>query len=80
MKVRLALLAFCVIAMFALVGCKTSGSSSGSAGSSYSSSNDAGEVGDAPINAMHNPEPATIALLGGGLAAFAFFKRRKRKK
>jgi|GEM_PF-3858014 len=95
MKPKLTLLALSFIAMFALAGCKTPGSGSDSAGSSYggnssavvssysstSTTGGAGDVsGDTPGDVPINPEPATVALLGGGLMAFAFLKRKKRKK
>ena len=66
--------------MLVLTGCKGSGGAAGFAGSIFAggSSIIGGEsVGDSGVG--HTPEPATVALLGGGLAAYAFLKRKKKK-
>ena len=36
--------------------------------------------GEAAIVALHNPEPASMLLMGSGAVAMAFMKRRKNSK
>lgn len=86
MKYKLAIWTTCLIATIFLAGCK--GSGSGSAGISggdgiyiASLSDDGSSVDDGsndgnPI--AHNPEPATLALLGSGLFAYAFLRKKKK--
>ena len=85
MKLRIMMLVFAVmIAAFTLTGCKINGSGGG--GSSYSGAAGGSVAGDATGGAdgggaiPHNPEPATMALVGLGAAAFAIHNRRKNKK
>jgi len=89
MKVsNLLLLMVCAVALFALTGCLGGGggsSSTGSGGSgsgngstyagSFSSSGGSATGG----SAVHNPEPATLALFGSGLIAYALSRRKKKK-
>lgn len=60
-----------------------SGSDSGSGGPLFLASltgdttGDVTEGGSDAIKTVHNPEPMSMALFGGGLAGLAFLKRRK---
>lgn len=96
MKLRLAALATCIVALALLAGCKQSGSA-GNAGKPETyvdsdtgsiivspSGGDAqgsgdGGFGNPMTGIMHTPEPATIALLGGGILAYALLRIKKRK-
>ncbi len=92
MMTKVGVIGICLIALVLLAGCKI-GSDSGS--SSFSSSSGSSsvdgsldilesspEAGDdsIPSSTAHHPEPITLALFGSGAAAFAFLKRKKRKK
>lgn len=92
MKDKLLILPICLIAMVLLLaGCRggESGSSflgfgdglvgDGLAGGLAGGSDNAGNLGNAGSGSTETPEPATMALLGSGLFAYALF-RRKRKK
>jgi len=73
---KVILLVGCVLASIALSGCLGGGGGGGSSSSGggvtvASLPDDGGDLG-------HNPEPVTLALFGGGLAAFAAMKRRKK--
>ena len=78
----------------ALGGAFTGGGSSGVSGASLSSSGfvggggavvtssgiiSGGSTGGGTIAALHNPEPMTMALFGGGMLAMAALKNRKKK-
>lgn len=80
MRKLLVLIAVAVL----LVGCNKSGGSGTSVygGTSDVSGSGSGDSIDSysESNIPHNPEPATVALLGGGLAAYALMKFRKKKK
>jgi len=81
---RLTALAICIIAVAFLVGC---GSADDVAGTALLNPPDVDDLGDDNGdpdgdggggdggNLPHSPEPVTMVLLGGGLAAFAFLKR-----
>ncbi len=79
-KITLTLLITCIMATLMLTGCKGSGGGASAwLGSSYAGGSDI-LGGDSPISSnASNPEPATIVLLGGGLAAYAFLRRRRLK-
>ncbi len=89
MKSKLLVLAGCIVAAMLLTGCLKSGSGSSSGSSSYTSGvsgdsgsgsgsgsggGDLGGGGNVPLN----PEPATIALVGTGLAAYMLMRRKKK--
>ncbi len=93
MKLKLLVLASCIVVTMLLTGCFKSGSGSGSGSGSSSStsgvsanyggsgSGDSGSSsysGSSSTVLQHNPEPATIALVGTGLAAYLFMKTRKK--
>jgi len=89
MITKMRLIGICLIALVLSAGCK---SSSGSGSSSFSSASGAGSVGGSgdvlgssgddggSSSSAVNPEPITLALFGGGAVAFAFLKRKRRKK
>ncbi|MDB4349544.1 PEP-CTERM sorting domain-containing protein [Omnitrophica bacterium] len=84
MKLRLAMIVLCMVSVFALAGCKGGGGGGGSyagGGSSIGGDTSTGTTSTVggTLPTAHQPEPATIALLGGGLAAYALLRRRKRK-
>lgn len=86
---KLALLSVCVVALFALTGCFGGGGGSSASGSSYGSgssyaggsgSTSSGSSGGSTTSALpSNPEPATLALLGSGLAAYALMMRKRKR-
>ncbi len=93
MKTKTLIIVLCIMTMTMLTGCFGGGGGGGSAsggsssggidvaglpGGSIGGDSILGGSGDSGI--PHNPEPATLALLGGGLAAYALLKHNKRKK
>ena len=80
-KIMLAL--SCVLIVFALTSCKNSGGgSTGASNAAGANFADAGDIpgDDGPIGGGgHSPEPATLAMIGSGLTALYFLRRRKRK-
>ena len=62
------------------------GSSNGSSGDSFASlssggsQGSGGEFGAPGVATVHNPEPASVALFGSGLAGLALLKRRKARR
>ena len=85
---KLIVVALGIFALTLLAGCSGSGgglSWLGSTGETIfagggGSGSDGGNDGGGGSSALgHSPEPATIALMGGGLAVLAFLSRRKRK-
>ncbi|MFH0731648.1 MAG: PEP-CTERM sorting domain-containing protein [Candidatus Omnitrophota bacterium] len=90
MGYKLVVLACCIAATLALTGCNekasevagfSDGSSSGAQGTMFAenSSSSSYDSGSGSSRAPHNPEPATLALVGVGLAGLGMFKLRKRK-
>ena len=53
--------------------------SSGDGGSGNSGASALLSLDGGTTATIHNPEPATMLLMGGGLAAMAFYKRRFKK-
>ena len=79
MKHKFMLIACMASLAMMLSGCEVV--DSGGGGDSYSaSSGGSGVGGDDPGAPVVNPEPTSMALLGSGLAAYAFLKRKKKKK
>lgn len=84
---HLFLILTCIALTLLLTGC-LGGGGGGSSGSSGGSFDVAGLLGgDSDGGGIfsggggvfeHTPEPATVALLGGGLAVYAFLKRKKK--
>jgi hypothetical protein len=73
----------CLLICVALTGCLEQAGSSGGGGGIVTAlaGGGAGSGGSSiPAGLPHNPEPATLALLGGGLAAYAFLRNRRNKK
>jgi len=80
MKYAMTLLTICLI-MVALTGCKESGTTTGGLYGFESISTGSGASGSGNVGGgAHLPEPTTMALLGSGLLAYAFFRRKKDKK
>lgn len=92
MQSKLAVLAVCIMAMVILAGCGSAGSSGLSLfGSSSVEDNLVGgdlaagggnnpASGGTVVGAgTHMPEPATVALLGSGLLAYALLRRKRRR-
>ena len=83
MKYRLAILIACLLTISLLAGCKESGSSASGSFDSGSSSFVSGSGGlgssGGSVPVGHMPEPATVALLGSGLLAYAFIRRKMKK-
>ncbi|MFH1594097.1 MAG: PEP-CTERM sorting domain-containing protein [Candidatus Omnitrophota bacterium] len=82
MRTKILGLMFAMFLMVTITGCSGGGSAfsnlfgsgGGSDGTLYADGS--GSTGAGGVN----PEPATMALLGGGLAAFVFLKRKNRRK
>jgi hypothetical protein len=78
---KLLILACCIMMMTLLTGC-FGGGGGGSSGGGGILGDIAGIIddgsGDDPGGLPHSPEPVTIALIGGGLVAFAFLRRKKK--
>jgi len=89
MKNKLLLITCCVATMLSLSGCFGGGDGSGAgsgggfnvAGLPGGGDHFGGDsiLGGGMDSIPHNPEPATVALLGGGLAAYALLRRKKKK-
>ena len=68
----------CVLVSIALSGCLGGGGGGGSSSSGGSGGVTVASLPDDGGDLGHNPEPVTLALFGGGLAAFAAMKRRRK--
>lgn len=84
---RLELVAVFLLTAAFMTGCTGSGSGSSGLGSSGGSSGSSSLLGSGSSSSgsvatsttlPHNPEPATMALVATGLAAFALFRRKKK--
>ena len=71
-----------------LSGCNEGGSGAGSVGSLFGASSDVLTLGSGPTGApgpgggsdlasIHQPEPTTMLLVGGGMMAIAYFRNRQ---
>ncbi len=79
MRSKLTAVMGCIIMMTLLTGCfGGGGSGSSSSGGGITIAGGGGDLGGGSL--PHNPEPATIALLGSGLAAYALYHYRKNSK
>jgi len=93
MRLKIAAACFSLLLVVFLAGCGGSGSggsvfsppAGGGLGGDVLAGvtpdpSDPGDPGDPGIgNQMINPEPASMALLGGGLLAYGFLRRKKKR-
>ncbi len=93
MKVNAFLIILCLLSTVMLSGCVGEGGggsgdswssswssgSSGGTGDSGSGGSNYGEDSGTGASAQHNPEPATMAMIGVGLFAYGILNKKKKK-
>jgi len=82
MKTNMFLIVLCLMSAVMLSGCVTEGSGSGDSWSGFStgsSGSDYSESSSTGASAHHNPEPATMAMIGTGLFAYGILNKKRKK-